>query len=124
MSTHILEEMEAVCNRVVIINNGKIVMDSTPEKLLRQSPYYNNIHIYFKKSPPASLQKDIRAIIGVKKVAVLNSQEFVVEPQKKENLFLKIMTLLKTKNIEIDGIIQHQGKAEEVFRELTLNKRL
>ena len=64
------------------------------------------------------------AIIGVKKVAVLNSQEFVVEPQKKENLFLKIMTLLKTKNIEIDGIIQHQGKAEEVFRELTLNKRL
>ena len=55
LSTHILEEMEAVCNRVVIINNGKIVMDSTPEKLLRQSPYYNNIHIYFKKSPPASL---------------------------------------------------------------------
>ena len=32
LSTHILEEMEAVCNRVIIINDGKIVLDSTPEK--------------------------------------------------------------------------------------------
>ena len=123
LSTHILEEMEAVCNRVVIINDGKIVMDSTPEKLLRQSPYYNNIHIYFKKSPPASLQKDIKTIIGIKKITVLNEKEFSIEPQEKENLFLKIMTLLKTKNIEVDGILQHRGKAEEVFRELTLNPK-
>ena len=34
------------------------------------------------------------------------------------------MTLLKTKNIEVDGILQHRGKAEEVFRELTLKKTI
>ena len=33
------------------------------------------------------------------------------------------MTLLKTKNIEVDGVLQHRGKAEEVFRELTLNPK-
>ncbi len=123
LSTHILEEMEAVCNRVIIINDGKIVMNSTPEKLLRQSPYYNNIHIYFKKSPPAGLQKNIETIVGVKKITVLNDKEFRIQPQEKENLFFRIMTLLKTKNIEIDGIFQHRGKAEEVFRELTLNPK-
>ena len=90
LSTHILEEMEAVCNRVIIINDGKIVLDSTPEKLLKQSPYYNNIHIYFKKSPPTSLQKDIKTIIGIKKITVLNEKEFSIEPQEKENLFFKI----------------------------------
>ena len=40
-----------------------------------------------------------------------------------KTLFRKIMTLLKTKNIEVDGILQHRGKAEEVFRELTLNPK-
>ena len=114
--------MEAVCNRVIIID-GKIVLDSTPEKLLRQSPHHNNIHIYFKKPPPTGLQKDIKTIIGIKKITVLNEKEFSIEPQEKENLFFKIMTLLKTKNIEVDGVLQHRGKAEEVFRELTLNPK-
>ena len=115
LSTHILEEMEAVCNRVIIINDGKIVLDSTPEKLLRQSPYYNNIHIYFKKSPPTSLQKDIKTIIGIKKITVLNEKEFSIEPQEKENLFFKIMTLLKTKNIEVDIILFISSKFISLF---------
>ena len=65
----------------------------------------------------------IKTIIGIKKITVLNEKEFSIEPQEKENLFFKIMTLLKTKNIEVDGILQHRGKAEEVFRELTLNPK-
>ena len=38
LSTHILEEVEAICERVIIIANGKIVADNTPEELLNQGP--------------------------------------------------------------------------------------
>ena len=54
--------MVAVCNRVIIITDGKIVLD-THQKSYSNSPLtITIIHIYFKKSPPTSLQKDIKTI--------------------------------------------------------------
>ena len=41
LSTHILEEVEVVCNRAIIISNGKLLVDSTPEKLIKQSSLSN-----------------------------------------------------------------------------------
>ena len=38
LSTHILEEVEAVCTRAVIINKGKVVVDETPERLVARAP--------------------------------------------------------------------------------------
>ena len=38
LSTHILEEVEAVCQRVLVINKGRVVTDATPEELLKQGP--------------------------------------------------------------------------------------
>ena len=43
VSTHILEEVEAVCSRAVIINRGRIVADGTAEDLMRRLPYHNAI---------------------------------------------------------------------------------
>ncbi len=45
ISTHILEEVEAVCTRAVIIAHGKLMADGTPAELLRRSPLHNAVHI-------------------------------------------------------------------------------
>jgi ABC-2 type transport system ATP-binding protein len=43
LSTHILEEVEAVCDRVIVVAAGKLILDSTPQELTRQSPLKNTI---------------------------------------------------------------------------------
>ncbi len=48
VSTHILEEVEALCNRVVVIHNGRIILDSTPEKMRKQSRYAHAVTLTFQ----------------------------------------------------------------------------
>lgn len=123
LSTHILEEMEAICNRVIILNQGKIVVDTTPQKLLEQSANYYHIHLYFSEKQPKSLQENLIKIAGVQEVIYQENTEFIVVPKKDaKNLFTKLMRYLETKKIAIEALSTHQAKAEDVFRNLTLTK--
>lgn len=120
LSTHILEEMKAVCNRVIIINQGKIVIDTTPKKLLEKSNYYHNIRIHFEKEQGSKLREALEKIESVKKVEIINDKEFLVLPKNKKNLFSVILKTLNSKRIVLEGITTHQGRADEIFRDLTI----
>ena len=121
LSTHILEEMEAICNRVIILNNGKIVIDTTPKKLLlEQSADYHNIHLYFSDNQSKKLQGELAKIVGVQEVIYQDALDFIIVPKKDaKNLFTKIIRYLETQKIAIKTLSTQQTKAEDVFRKLT-----
>ena len=50
ISTHLLEEVEAVCNRAIIIAHGKILADDTPDALIRRSRFHNAVTLSFAKA--------------------------------------------------------------------------
>ncbi len=56
LSTHILEEVQAICNRVIILDRGKIVVDETPEKLCRRHSRYNAMRLSFKEGDLAAIR--------------------------------------------------------------------
>ena len=64
VSTHILEEVEAVCSRAVIINRGRIVADGTAEDLMRRLPYHNAIALRRRGRPGRGRRQGARRVRG------------------------------------------------------------
>ena len=119
VSTHILEEVSAVCNRAIILNEGKIVADSTPSLLLEKSKYHRAV----------SVQADP---IKIKELAEnLGKQSFVfdLEQGKKgltlfpldgdQDLLMKVTEVCKQNKWEVTSIRSEEGRLDEVFRVLT-----
>ena len=65
LSTHIMQEVQAMCSRVIIINKGKIVADNSTEELTRQTTGNNLLRVAFKNPVTASDLKTIPGVIDV-----------------------------------------------------------
>jgi len=126
LSTHILEEMEAVCTRAVIINKGKIVVDGAPQELLTHSKMYNTVTLTLshrlEDAAVQSLQKleninDVKIIEPAQTSGLFTIQVF---PNKKQDILEQVKSCLAADNIEISEIYREKGFMDEVFRNLTL----
>ena len=73
VSTHILEEVEAICTRAIILSEGKIVGDGTPEELLSKSVYHNAINLKISVKPNQNVQQILQRIPSVEKVEIQSS---------------------------------------------------
>ncbi len=76
LSTHILEEVEAVCTRVVLISAGAKRFEGTPAELARRSPHFGALRLVLPRSQAAALRKLLTGIEGVERVETLASEEF------------------------------------------------
>ncbi len=126
LSTHILEEMEAVCTRAVIINQGKIVVDGSPQELLTHSKMYNTITLTLphrlEDATVEALQKlevinDVKIFEPAQTSGLFSVQVF---PNKKQDILEQVKSCLDADNIEISEIYREKGFMDEVFRNLTL----
>ncbi len=73
VSTHILEEVEAVCSRAVIINRGRIVADGTAEDLMRRLPYHNTIAMHVATGRAEAVSKALSEFSAIAKVETLGA---------------------------------------------------
>lgn len=119
LSTHILKEVEDVCDRVIIINKGKIVADRKVEELQR-----SNFIVIVAKSHRENIQEELKKVPIVKNVQeenILQSEfkRFICElrEDKPEHLFNEIKRL----DWEVREFSPLERSLEEVFRELTIN---
>src|SRR6202008_3950885 len=73
VSTHILEEVEAVCSRAVIINRGRIVADGTAEDLMRRLPYHNAIAIRVASGRAEAVGKALSEFAAIARVETIGT---------------------------------------------------
>ena len=120
ISTHILEEVTAVCNRAVIIANGKIVADCTPEELEARSRYHQAITLNASsESDVQSIAEFLAGVEGVAEVEV-DGLELVAIPQDPQNgLLAKVIEGIGSKGLAVSGLYQEKGRLDEVFRQIT-----
>ena len=120
ISTHILEEVTAVCNRAVIIANGKIVADCTPEELEARSRYHQAITLNASsESDVQSIAEFLAGVEGVAEVEV-DGLELVAIPQDPQNgLLAKVIEGVGSKGLAVSGLYQEKGRLDEVFRQIT-----
>lgn len=114
LSTHIMQEVQAICNRVVIINKGKIVVDDSTERLQQQSGEQSVVKVKFKQ--PVDLQK-LKSVSGVLRVISTGENEWSIYANR--DLQEEIFRFAVTENNAIIFLQQEKQSLEEIFRKLT-----
>lgn len=117
ISTHILEEVEAVCSRAIIIARGKIVADDTPAALAARSDRHNGVTL--ATSAPAAVRPALEALPDV--AAVLDAPDGLLFARARDgkSIISQVSTALRGIDAEIDQISVERGRLDEVFRQIT-----
>ncbi len=120
LSTHILEEVEAVCSRVILINRGEIVVDSDPRTLLTRSKYHNRVHLKLQQHQPQTVEQQLCAIKAVRSVQYNEREEsYEITPVDGQPIVHSILQTGTEYGWEITAISEKSGRLDDVFRELT-----
>ncbi len=120
LSTHIMQEVEAICDRVVIINQGKIVADDKTSFLQQKSESETIILVEFDKT--VSIEK-LNTISGIKKVLSVNDKTFKVIAPKGQDLRPLIFNFAVQNNLAVITMQKEENSLESVFRQLTSKKQ-
>ena len=125
VSTHILEEVEAVCTRALIISEGRLVGLGTPDELLSQSIYRNAITLSVSGVNAETLLEDLNGLEQVYSVERLENMPngaitVRVFPKDRESISSELEKFLKKKKMSIEQFFVERGRLDEVFRKLTL----
>jgi ABC-2 type transport system ATP-binding protein len=118
ISTHILEEVEAVCTRAIIIAKGKLLADATPDELLRRSKHYNGVSI--SVSNPEKSKEVIEALETVKKVEITNENWILALPKGKDPITEDVAQALRSARLKVNEIRAEAGRLDDVFRTITM----
>jgi ABC-2 type transport system ATP-binding protein len=122
ISTHILEEVTAVCTRAIIIARGQVVADCEPQALEQQSKYHNALTLVFEESVAAqdyqNLFAELEPVASV--VALEGDNQLTLFPrQKDQSMLLDVSQLVRDRKLPVTGISQEKGRLDEVFRAVT-----
>jgi ABC-2 type transport system ATP-binding protein len=123
ISTHILEEVEAICTRAVIIARGRIIADARPDELKRRSRYHNAVRLTMNANLHPSLQPQLAALPGVGTVetvgAINGVATVLVVPEPGREVVHDVAGLIRERGVLIDELVVEQGRLDDVFRDLT-----
>jgi ABC-2 type transport system ATP-binding protein len=114
-SSHIMQEVEAICDRVIIINRGVLVADDNVSTLRKQSSS-NVVRVSFKENVQQELFQHLSAAQSIHQ---LNSNDWQLATNDPESLRKQIMELSLQHNLNIVSLNNESQSLEEVFRALT-----
>ena len=123
ISTHLLEEVDAVCSRAIVIARGKKVADGTPTELERRSAYFNAVSVRLPNEHVGSLEGALNGIDDVDRIekgAVRGDIAHVVVVSKGESTIVETVNArLREKNIPVEQLYVERGRLDDVFRQIT-----
>lgn len=122
VSTHILEEVSAVCTRAMILAGGSIVFDGTPEELAAKSDYHNAVVVRLNRVPEALLDS-IKALPEVRELEQHENEQFIVLPKDGQNILAQVNRLLHASDCQVEELHVEVGRLDDVFRKVTLNQQ-
>ena len=123
ISTHILEEVEAVCTRAIIIANGRVVADATPEELQARSRHHNAVALRLAAAQAEDAARALETLPLVAKAERSDGDAGTVRilaiPANGADILAPVHEAVAKAGIEADEIFLERGRLDEVFRDLT-----
>jgi ABC-2 type transport system ATP-binding protein len=123
LCTHILPEVEATCDRILIINNGKIVADGTAESLRKQAKGQETLFVKIEDGDANIIFKALQTLSTVAMVdfADRNKNRFEVQSRPGCTSAREVFSLCVKQNWVMTEMAVSEAKLEDIFRELTVN---
>ena len=123
ISTHILEEVDAICTRAVVIARGRVVADARPDELKRRSRHHNAMRLTVNANLQPKLQPMLTELAQVRAVEVVGTVNGVagllVVPEPDAEVAHEVSELIRRNGFAIDEMVVEQGRLDDVFRSLT-----
>ena len=122
ISTHILEEVEAVCTRAIIIARGRIVADDTPVGLAARSRYHNAVRIEVAHAAASEVQAALARLPGVASVEPADDDEgdgLIVFARDGRSIVGEVTDLARAMRWDVAGLRVERGRLDDVFRNVT-----
>jgi ABC-2 type transport system ATP-binding protein len=123
ISTHILEEVDAVCTRAVIIARGRLVADGTPAELESRSRWHNAVSVVLRMPKVAAARTLIQRVPDVAEIEEIEGEDglacLVAFPSNGQPIIAEISRLARTDDLGIEEIRVERGRLDEVFRSIT-----
>jgi len=122
LSSHILAEVEATCDRILIINKGQIVADGTANDLRKQAHGQEILNLTIEDGDKNTIFETIKSLDTVDTIDVLNKDNRF-EVQSKPNMSSRraVFNMCVEKSWTLTEITPVETKLEDIFRELTMN---
>ena len=123
ISTHILEEVEAVCSRAVIIARGRIRADGRPGDLRARAPDHNAVLLTADASDADALRTGVAAIPEVRNIEILERWDDHVRlrifPEAGKSIASQINELIEAHDMHVRELFVAQGSLDDMFWEIT-----
>src|SRR5437764_2673066 len=122
ISTHLLEEVEAVCSRAIIIAHGRVLADGTPAELAARSRYHNAVRLDLASGDAAAIAADLQrlsGVAGVEAAAEGGGLTLWVFPQAGRPISGEIADWVRARGWPMTGLYVARGHLDDVFLTIT-----
>ena len=119
LSTHIMQEVEAICDRIIILNKGEIVANDSAKSIISKNPQKIKIQTVIAEFNIELDEEVLKGISGVTKVAHLKENQWLLESDNLDDLRPKVFDFAVKKNIQVLSMQKQEKNLEDIFRELT-----
>ena len=122
ISTHLLEEVEAVCSRAIIIAHGRILADGTPGQLAERSRYHSAVRLGVADGAAAGVRAELEHLPGVVSVEPVTDAEgdaLMIFGADGRSIVANVADLARTRGWAITGLRVERGRLDDVFRDAT-----
>jgi ABC-2 type transport system ATP-binding protein len=121
ISTHLLDEVDAVCTRAIIISSGRIVADGTPDELEARSRYHNAIRLALAKDgiDAAAALMRLPGVASVEETDDADGPGFMIFPKNGRPIVAEVSDLVRTAQWPLRALRLERGRLDDVFRAIT-----
>jgi len=119
LSTHIMQEVEAICDRVIIINKGKIVADDRTDRIQQLTSRESALEVEFESATEINR---LRQIPGVKRVQEAGKNKYMLYSDSNNDLRSTLFEFAVANNMKILTLQRSESSLEEIFHQLTGKK--
>jgi ABC-2 type transport system ATP-binding protein len=123
ISTHILEEVDALCQQVAVIAKGRLLANETPQDFHRRAPDYNALSFSITAEQAALILpglEQIRSIKHIERQLQANGEIYLrLLPAAKQTILAPVLQLLEREGISAKNLLVEEGRLDEAFRSLT-----
>ena len=122
ISTHLLEEVDAICTRAMVIASGRVLADGTPAALAARSRHHNAVRLALARADgdaPGALLR-LPGVLAVEPVEDVEGDALMIFPREGRSIIGEVTDLVRTAGWPVAALRVERGRLDDVFRTITL----
>jgi ABC-2 type transport system ATP-binding protein len=122
ISTHILEEVDAVCTRAIVIAAGRVLIDDTPGRFAARSRLHNSVRLTLAAEGIDARTALLRlpSVAAVEPIEDAEGRALLIVPKAGQTIIAEVTDLVRTAGWPVAALRVERGKLDDVFRDITL----